>query len=169
MSWASRPDLSPAQQYQFLSRNPICKGGGFITATGLTWDFKVTPTAISREYSVRIEHRKGDNPRVLIKDPDLELLAGGRELPHVYKDPTRLCLYLPGTDEWHGSMRIDLTFVPWTMTWLFYFEDWLESGEWRGGGEHPSEDESEQINRRVRRSFRASHGLIPERHQNNRH
>lgn len=36
-------------------------------------------------------------------------------------------------------MRIDQTVVPWTALWLFYFEDWLASGEWKGGGQHPPE------------------------------
>lgn len=36
-------------------------------------------------------------------------------------------------------MRLDLTVVPWTSLWLFYFEDWLDSGEWRGGGMHPAD------------------------------
>ena len=34
-------------------------------------------------------------------------------------------------------MRIDQTIVPWTALWLFYFEEWLFSDEWKGGGEHP--------------------------------
>ncbi|SJM35583.1 conserved hypothetical protein [Mesorhizobium delmotii] len=34
-------------------------------------------------------------------------------------------------------MRLDQSIVPWTSLWLFYFEDWLTDGEWRGGGEHP--------------------------------
>ena len=34
-------------------------------------------------------------------------------------------------------MRSDQTVVPWTSLWLFYFEDWLASNEWKGGGEHP--------------------------------
>jgi hypothetical protein len=27
--------------------------------------------------------------------------------------------------------------LPWAAIWLFYFEEWLASGEWKGGGEHP--------------------------------
>jgi hypothetical protein len=34
-------------------------------------------------------------------------------------------------------MRIDNTIVPWAILWLFYFEEWLWSDEWKGGGEHP--------------------------------
>ncbi|MEZ5659385.1 MAG: hypothetical protein R3E83_12920 [Burkholderiaceae bacterium] len=29
------------------------------------------------------------------------------------------------------------TIVPWTYEWLFYFEEWLVSDEWKGGGRHP--------------------------------
>lgn len=89
-----------------------------------------------------------------ISDPDLSQLAQGRELPHVYKNPTRLCLYLPGSGEWLPSMRVDQTFVPWTATWLFYFEEWLHSDDWKGGGEHPSADDADRYTRRVRRATR---------------
>jgi len=34
-------------------------------------------------------------------------------------------------------MRLDQTVVPWTALWLLYFEEWLFSGEWAGGGLHP--------------------------------
>jgi hypothetical protein len=34
-------------------------------------------------------------------------------------------------------MFIDKTIVPWCYLWLFYFEDWLATGEWKGGGIHP--------------------------------
>jgi hypothetical protein len=168
MNWANRPDLTPAQQFQFLSRNPLCRGSGLITATGIAWNYPVAPTALSREYSAQIDYQKGESPKVCIKSPDLQILAGGRELPHVYRDPTRLCLYLPGTDEWHGSMRIDQTFVPWTMTWLFYFEEWLKSNDWRGGGEHPADNESERLNRRKRRRLRVTQIIPPQRQRNNR-
>jgi hypothetical protein len=46
---------------------------------------------------------------------------------------------LPRADEWRNWMRIDQTIVPWTALWLFYFEDWLVSDLWKGGGEHPAE------------------------------
>jgi hypothetical protein len=51
-------------------------------------------------------------------------------------------------------MRIDLTFVPWTATWLYYFEKWLVSDDWKGGGEHPSDEDEIVYNRRTRRRLR---------------
>jgi hypothetical protein len=145
------PDLTPAQQYLFLRKNPICTGAGELHANGLDWRYWMHPTAMSRDYLVHIDLRRGEPPKIFIREPDLTILADGRELPHVYHDPIRLCLFLPGTDEWVGSMRIDQTFVPWTATWLYYFEEWLSSDEWKGGGEHPQPGDHECYNRRVRR------------------
>jgi hypothetical protein len=149
-----RPDLTPAQQYMFLRVNPICAGTGRLHATGLIWDYRDRPTPLSREYSMRVTFRRGDKPDVFVLSPDLEELAGGRPLPHVYRDPLRLCLTLPGTREWTGTMRIDQTFVPWATTWLYYFEEWLISEEWKGGGEHPNPSDNECYCRRVRRVAR---------------
>ena len=36
------------------------------------------------------------------------------------------------------STRISETIVPWTFLWLWYFEEWLASDVWKGGGVHPS-------------------------------
>lgn len=146
-----RPALTPAQQFLFLKNNPICVGQGSLTPTGLVWTYKVRPTLLSREYSVRIVFDKRDTPDIFVRDPDLAMLAKGRALPHVYKNPTRLCLYLPGSDEWLGTMRIDQTFVPWTATWLYYFEEWLESDDWKGGGQHPGDDDGTAVPRWLRR------------------
>lgn len=149
-----RPDLTPAQQFIFLRANPICAGAGRLHPTGLTWEYRDRPTPLSREYSMRIILQRGETPDVFVADPDLLALAGDRPLPHVYHNPLRLCLTLPGTQEWTGRMRIDQTFVPWATTWLYYFEEWLLSDEWKGGGEHPDAIASERYARRVRRATR---------------
>jgi hypothetical protein len=52
-------------------------------------------------------------------------------------------------------MRIDQTFVPWATTWLYYFEDWLITDEWKGGGRHPDPADNERYGRRARRAFGA--------------
>jgi hypothetical protein len=132
-----RADLTPAQQFMFLRANPICAGTGRQRASGLIWDYRDRPTPLSREYTIRIIFQRGEMPNVLVTNPELSALSNGRPMPHVYHDPLRLCLTLPGTREWTGTMRIDQTFVPWATTWLFYFEDWLISDKWKGGGKHP--------------------------------
>lgn len=148
-----RPHLTPAQQFMFLRANPICPGMGTLRATGLSWDYLDRPTPLSREYSMRVAQQRGQTPQVFVLSPDLQHLAGERRLPHVYRDPLRLCLTLPGTREWTGTMRIDQTFVPWATTWLYYFEEWLISDDWKGGGEHPDPGEAHYA-RHIRRAGR---------------
>jgi hypothetical protein len=146
----SHQGLTLAQQYLFLRANPVCRGQGVLGPTTLIWTYPHRPTALSREYDIQISYRKDETPDVFVLRPDIEMLAEGRSLPHVYRNPLRLCLYLPGSREWDSRKRIDQAIVPWTALWLFYFEEWLASDEWQGGGEHPSDAQS-QGNRRTRR------------------
>jgi hypothetical protein len=118
----------------------------------LTWEFEARPLPISRFYRVRIHYRQGGTPDTRVTAPDLNLLAAGRDLPHVYEQsPTRMCLYMPGTGEWSPGKRIVDTIIPWAILWLLYFEGWLLTGEWRGGGEHPMVKEDGKKNSRNRR------------------
>jgi hypothetical protein len=130
--------LTAAQQDLALRLSPITVGGGGVKQGRLSWQFSVQPTAMSRTYGLKLEYDVWDVPRVCVCTPDLVELAGGRRLPHVYSErPTRLCLYLPRGGDWHRGLSLAATIVPWTYLWLYYFEDWLISGEWRGGGMHP--------------------------------
>jgi hypothetical protein len=80
-----------------------------------------------------MQYRQDAVPRVLVEDPDLVALAGGRRLPHVYQQqPPRLCLICQARASWTSAMRLDQTVVPWAFLWLFYFEEWLVSNEWKG-------------------------------------
>jgi hypothetical protein len=148
----TRPSLTLAQQYAFLRASPLAHGTGQLNATSLVWEYAHCPTLLSREYLLRIEYRRGDVPRVIVREPDIAALASGRDIPHVYKDPLRLCLYLPGSGEWDGAMRIDETFVRWAAVWLYYFEEWLASDEWKGGGVHPYDLPPSRQNRHERRA-----------------
>lgn len=142
-------ELTVAQQFLLLSSNPLCSGSGELKRERLTWCFSIRPSPLSRCYDVRIEYRSGRPPDIFIDSPDLHRLAGGRELPHVYSDfPPKLCLYLPGAFEWSRRHRLDLTILPWTALWLFYFEEWLWSEEWKGGGMHVRDLDAIRIARR---------------------
>lgn len=138
MRFSQRRPLTLAQQYVNLRSNPVCAGAGTLQPARLVWRYSTAPTPISRDYDIRIDFRQGATPQVFVDAPDLSELAQSRRLPHVYEQkPPRLCLYLPRSGQWGNWMRIDLTLVPWTSLWLYYFEDWLASGSWRGGGVHP--------------------------------
>jgi hypothetical protein len=139
MRLGQRRPLTASQQLVNLKANPLTAGGnGAPHAGSFVWRFEATPSPLSRFYGLRIDYRQGDTPDVYVERPNLKLLADGRRLPHVYQqDPVQLCLYLPRTYEWQAWMRIDNTIVPWAILWLFYFEEWLSSDDWKGGGEHP--------------------------------
>lgn len=124
-----------------LRASPICRGHGHVRKGELTWEFDIRPTPLARTYSLRLKFKKGGAPEVYVLKPDLNALAEGRWLPHVYSNrPIRLCLHYPRNQEWTPRQSIADTIVPWTYLWLAYFEDWLLSGEWKGGGKHPGED-----------------------------
>jgi hypothetical protein len=68
-------------------------------------------------------------------------LSNGRKIPHLYSQTKQqLCLYKPGKGEWSSEMMLGKIVLPWVELWLFYFEEWLVSGKWKGGGEHPVEN-----------------------------
>jgi hypothetical protein len=133
-------DLTVAQQYHALRFSAAFPGGsGSVGHNVLRWRVGVTPSPVSRLYTLGISYKPPDTPNIHVFDPNLIDLAGGRRLPHVYEqEPTQLCLFLPGSGQWRRSLLIERTMLPWSVLWLFYFEEWLASNEWKGGGVHPS-------------------------------
>ena len=139
MRYGGHQKLSVAQQFVNLRANPICHGTGTMKAGRLTWRCDLSPTPLSRAYSVRIEYGGSLSPDVFVENPDLRILAQGSKIPHVYsEEPVHLCLYLPRSEQWGPWMLLDQTIVPWTVLWLYFFEGWLRCGEWKGGGMHPN-------------------------------
>lgn len=87
---------------------------------------------------LRVPHK--GNPQMIVLEPDLKMLATGRRIPHTYLyggKGTKLCLWLPKERQWNPEMRFCETYLPWTAEWLDYFEEWLETDSWAGGGMHP--------------------------------
>lgn len=107
----------------------------------LEYEFEVAPFAGARVYRCRITLKKdGGAPKAFVLAPNLQGLADGKKLPHVYHHDGKsscLCLYFPDGNEWSPDMLLAETFVAWTVEWLRFFELWLVDGEWRGGGRHP--------------------------------
>jgi hypothetical protein len=104
---------------------------------GLLAYVKVKPTPYSDEYELLIRYDSLETiPHVLLINPYISELT---KLPHVYsnelyegKSYPRLCLYLPGG--WNNTMLIAKTILPWAIEWLYYYEIWLITGKWLGGG-----------------------------------
>lgn len=106
----------------------------------LRFAFEVSPTPMARRYRCLLKVYASGLPDMLVLSPDLKALASGRDLPHVYPHNgigARLCLWLPKRREWHPQMPLNETYLPWAAEWLNYFEEWLVTDEWAGGGAHP--------------------------------
>lgn len=131
--------ITVAQQLMGLRR--VCPDGcgGIIHVGELQWDYETQPTPISRVYMIRVRYRLEKSPEIFVISPNLRDLANGREIPHLYDQAQqKLCLYLPRRGEWSATKQLSDTVVPWTNLWLYYYEDWLQTNEWRGGGKHPA-------------------------------
>jgi len=68
------------------------------------------------------------------------------ELPHVYWRHPRsnvagpfLCLFDSEARQWSSESAIAHTTIQWSSLWLSFFEGWLISGFWSGGGVHSVE------------------------------
>jgi len=127
--------MAIAQQAIFL-RNAFPDSEIKLRNNKLIWIGNIKPTNLSKNYKVKIEYKLKNRPDVTILAPPLRSYYNNRPLPHVFKGQ-KLCLFMYKYAEWSSGMRIDETIVPWTSLWLFYYEVWLLTGEWHGGGEHP--------------------------------
>lgn len=107
---------------------------------------RLQPTEDSPRYTAKIVTRPGDpSVKVFIVEPEIVKYARNRsnKIPHTYGDGS-LCLYLPGNDEWSYYDSWAETLIPWTSLWLYYFEIWLVTGEWLGGGAHPGDKKNSE-------------------------
>jgi hypothetical protein len=95
------------------------------------------PTLRSVTYRVRLDYRVGQPPEITVLSPELKAREEGGRLPHVYPG-NKLCLFLPNAGEWTADMSLPHTIMPWISEWLFYYELWLVTGEWMGGGVEPT-------------------------------
>lgn len=97
---------------------------------------KLKPTDDSIEYIVELVCSVGSKKLdVFVRHPNIEEIAEGKSIPHRYPSKA-LCLFYPYYDEWRKNDLWADTIVPWCSLWLFYFEIWIITGEWLGGGKH---------------------------------
>lgn len=125
-------------------------------ARTVTWEGTLEP--VKRRYHVRMSLRLPyavENvtalhvqPRVQVFSPVLERHPEFEDgpVPHVYvndNDPSLpfLCLFDPYRGEWSLSDLIAETTIPWSARYLYFYEGWLVTRKWHGGGRHPTEQE----------------------------
>ena len=97
---------------------------------------KLKPTSVSIEYEIKLVARKNKKSvDIFVVNTKIERYENKRRVPHMYSDGS-LCLYYPKYNEWSYTDSWAETLIPWTSLWLFYYEIWIETGEWLGGGIH---------------------------------
>lgn len=106
------------------------------SASQVIWKGYLQPLEICNNYCVLISYKLQESPNVHVVSPKLEARQNGTPIPHVYPG-NRLCLYFPGLGEWHPTKMLSHTIVPWTSLWLYYYEVWHATGNWKGGGVMP--------------------------------
>jgi hypothetical protein len=89
------------------------------------WKGILQPREISPVYSILIKYNVGLRPKVWVIKPELR-----PDALHIFKQDNSLCLWWHKEWDWSATQDISKTIVPWTAIWLYYYELWLDTGEW---------------------------------------
>lgn len=100
----------------------------------ISWTGEIKPTPISNTYTIRISYTLETPPEVVVLSPELKHYKD-EPIPHMYGE-MELCLFYPKNNEWTRQDIIAETIIPWISEWLYFYEVWLVTGEWHGGGIH---------------------------------
>lgn len=98
---------------------------------------KLKPTSRSCWYSYEIKYWYREKIKIFIREPMIKTELDGKKAEHLYKDGS-LCLFFPEAKEFDSKKLIVDYIVPWVSLWLFFYEIWLVTGKWQGGGIHPN-------------------------------
>lgn len=111
-------------------------------------EFNLQPTPLSRIYKILLVYIQGYTPYVYVLNPSLsELKKTDQAIPHLYDHQRyKLCLHYPYTNDYNHNEEIGQQYIPWIKHWLYYFEEWLYSGEWKGGGIEPGDEIDKELN-----------------------
>ena len=63
-----------------------------------------------------------------------------KDFPHIYDknvEMKKVQIYLYMNSVFNSSKYLSNTIIPWAIEWLYYYELWLTTGKWLGGGRHP--------------------------------
>lgn len=123
-----------AQLYRLLHDFPESEGQ-MTSGQAFVWRYKLHPQANSDFYDIEIRYADAwTYPKVYVKTP-LALYPKADKLPHVFDaEKQQICLNF--NKEWDKTRAISPYYVPWASEWLFYYEAWVITGEWLGGGIH---------------------------------
>ncbi len=104
----------------------------------LVWKGQLSPSILSRSYPVVLEYTFGHMPKVRVSGEGIKKIDAP-DFPHVFhrdyeKNEVEVCLCYG--NEFTPEMLLADTYIPWAIEWLYFYEIWLVTGEWKGGGIH---------------------------------
>lgn len=144
---AIKKGVSASKQFKKLKQsfpdlNLIKRKGNYFEVI-----LKLRPTTASKLYDVKISFDKYDGVSVYVVNEKLEVAGNRKKLPHVYShQEQKLCLYSWKKRQWTKEKLISSTIIPWVSEWLEFYELWLISGQWLGGGHDEYADFEEKPN-----------------------
>ena len=133
-------EVQYTQHFMSLKFCPLSsKGSGQFKKDNFYWDFEIKPSNFSRVYRISLRWNFNDaSPKVYILNDEIHQIAKEKTIPHLYcQKKIELCLYYPSSNGFSTKDPLCKTIVSWTYLWILYYEEWLYSGEWKGGGIHP--------------------------------
>lgn len=113
---------------------------GSIDRGRLKWSFdRFQGSPISSLYRIEIEGRPGEKPSIWLSGGAIHS-GNAKDAPHKYSvddDGPRIQVCLDRFD-WKPDQLYSETYIPWAIEWIVHFEIWCATGEWTGGGVHPT-------------------------------
>lgn len=95
------------------------------------------------KYKIRLDYYATGNPEVYIVSPaidmssPMEIHTFGLKFHGAYnKKLPCLCLTYYDIDKWNSSVLLTESYIPWAIEWTEFYELWLLTGIWYGGGVH---------------------------------
>lgn len=105
-------------------------------------------------YNLKIHLDRCGYYSIYVIEPKLKKIDN-ESPPHIYKHKSKwnedtqeydeccLCLHLPGSDEYDRNKSLLQTAIAWAIKWTEFYELWLLTGVWYGGGIHPEKDKKD--------------------------
>lgn len=95
-------------------------------------------------YKIRLDYYAQSSPEVYVVSPVIDMSSSldihtfGLKYHGAYKkELPRLCLTHYDSDKWNSSIMLTESYIPWAIEWTEFYELWLLTGTWYGGGVHP--------------------------------
>lgn len=105
------------------------------------------------KYKIRVDYYAYGWPRIYVLEPDIdmshpvEIHTFGKKYHGAYKrEIPLLCLTFHDIDKWEPSMMLLKSYIPWAVEWTEFYEIWLMTGVWYGGGIHPTNNDEKGRN-----------------------